>query len=253
VDVAPVAALIGDPGRARVLSPCLRREVPPALTDGRALPASVLVSEAGVSASTASAHLAKLVDGGLLTVESHGRHRYYRLAGPHVAVAIEALAAIALRTEVRSLRQGNRAQALRAARTCYDHLAGRLGVALMRTLLARGVVAGADGADGRFDPARPGRDRLSAPGRDVDYRPTGAGEAFLADLGVRIPEGRRPLVRYCVDWSDQAHHLAGRLGAALLTHALEAGWLTRTPTRAVRLTPKGRDALTALGVPLDTP
>lgn len=244
VDFAPVAALIGDPGRARVLA---------ALTDGRALPASVLASEAGVSPSTASAHLAKLVDGGLLRVERHGRHRYYRLSGPHVAAALESLAAVSPQAPVRSLRQGNRAQAMRAARTCYDHLAGRLGVALMRTLLERGVVADADGADGRFDPARPGRDRLSAPGRDAHYRLTDAGETFLADLGVRIPAGRRPLIRYCVDWSEQAHHLAGRLGAALLTHALDEAWLRRTPTRAVRLTPKGHDALTTLGVPLDPP
>jgi DNA-binding transcriptional ArsR family regulator len=242
VDFAPVAALIGDPGRARVLA---------ALTDGRALPASVLASEAGVAASTASAHLAKLVDGGLLSVERHGRHRYYRLAGPHVATALEALATLAPQAPVRSLRQGNRAAALRAARTCYDHLAGRLGVALMGALLERGVVAGADGADGRFDVARPGRDRLSAPGREADYRLTEEGEAFLADLGVRVPAGRRPLIRYCVDWSEQAHHLAGRLGAALLTHAVESAWLTPTPTRAVRLTPAGRAALTDLGVPLD--
>jgi len=239
VDFAPVAALIGDPGRARVLA---------ALTDGRALPASVLASEAGVSPSTASAHLARLVDGGLLRVERHGRYRYYRLSGPHVATALESLAAVSPRAPVRSLRQGNRAQAMRAARTCYDHLAGRLGVALMNALLERGVLAG---ADGRFDPARPGRDRLSAPGRDAHYRITATGETFLADLGVRIPAGRRPLVRYCVDWSEQAHHLAGRLGAALLSHALDEAWLTRTPTRAVRLTDTGREALAGLGVPLD--
>jgi len=118
-DLAAVGALIGEPARARVLM---------ALADGRELPASVLASEAGVAASTASVHLARLVDGGLVTVESRGRHRYFRLAGPKVGRAIEALAAIAPPAQVRSLKDGTRAQAVRAARTCYDHLAGRLGV-----------------------------------------------------------------------------------------------------------------------------
>ena len=114
-DLAAVGALIGEPARARVLM---------ALADGRELPASVLASEAGVAASTASVHLARLVDGGLVTVESRGRHRYFRLAGPKVGRAIEALAAIAPPAQVRSLKDGTRAQAVRAARTCYDHLAG---------------------------------------------------------------------------------------------------------------------------------
>ena len=136
-DLAPVGALIGDPGRARVLR---------ALTDGRELPASVLAAEAGVAPSTASVHLQKLVDGGLVVAERHGRHRYFRLAGPDVARALEALARIAPPAPVRSLREGTRAQAVRAARTCYDHLAGRLGVGLMAAFVDHGVLTGGDGA-----------------------------------------------------------------------------------------------------------
>src|SRR5215472_13901102 len=130
-DIASVAALIGDPGRARVLR---------ALGDGRALPASVLALEAGVAASTASEHLTRLVDGGLLRVEARGRHRYYRLAGPQVGAALEALSQVARPEPVRSLRAGSRAAALRYARSCYDHLAGRLGVALMDALLRDGAL-----------------------------------------------------------------------------------------------------------------
>jgi DNA-binding transcriptional ArsR family regulator len=122
-DLAALGAVLGDRARARILL---------ALGDGRALAASVLASEAGVAASTASAHLARLVDAGLLAVTVQGRHRYYRLAGPQVAELIEVLARVAPAAPVRSLREGTRAQALRAARTCYDHLAGRLGVACCR-------------------------------------------------------------------------------------------------------------------------
>src|SRR5262245_24183794 len=129
VDLASTAALIGDPGRAKVLR---------ALADGRELAASVLAQEAGVASSTASVHLAKLVDGGLVKAERRGRHRYYRLARPEVARALEALAEIAPAAPIRSLREGTKAQAVRAARTCYDHLAGRLGVAIMSSLVADG-------------------------------------------------------------------------------------------------------------------
>src|SRR2546423_111342 len=127
-DIAKIGALVADPARARILL---------ALGDGRALAASVLADEAGVAASTASAHLGKLLDGGLLAVERHGRHRYYRVAGPQVAELIEALARLAPASPVRSLRQGTKAQAVRYARTCYDHLAGRLGTGLMEALLQR--------------------------------------------------------------------------------------------------------------------
>src|SRR3954468_16772466 len=162
-DIAVIGALLADGRRARILM---------ALGDGRALPASVLAREAGVAASTTSEHLAKLVGAGLLVVEPHGRHRYYRLAGPHVGDLLETLARLAPAAPVRSLRDGTQAQAVREARTCYDHLAGRLGTALMDGLIARGVLTG---GDGRFDRRRARGDRLSAPGRDVDYRLTDTG------------------------------------------------------------------------------
>ena len=174
-DIARTAALIGDPGRARVLT---------ALGDGRELAASVLAAEAGVAPSTASAHLAKLVDGGLIRVERHGRHRYFRLAGPEVGRAIEALAQIAPPAPVRSLREGTRAHAIRQARTCYDHLAGRLGVALMAGLIDAGVLTGGDGHHQR---GRARADRPSAAGRDLDYRLTDGG----ADRATRPRRGRR--------------------------------------------------------------
>ena len=127
-NIAAIGALVADPGRCRILL---------ALGDGRALPASRLANEAGVSPATASSHLRKLTEASLLTVESHGRHRYYRLAGPEVGRLIEALQQVAPAVPVRSLRQDTRARALREARTCYDHLAGRLGVRLMGTLIER--------------------------------------------------------------------------------------------------------------------
>jgi DNA-binding transcriptional ArsR family regulator len=234
-DLAGVGALIGDPTRARVLR---------ALADGRELPASVLAAEAGVAPSTASVHLAKLVDGGLVMAERHGRHRYFRLAGPDVARALEALARIAPPAPVRSLREGTRAQAVRAARTCYDHLAGRLGVALMAALVENGVLAG---GDGRHDRARAHADRPSAIGRDLDYRLTDGGARRLRELGVDVDgalAGPRTPIRYCVDWSEQAHHLSGALGAAVAARLFELGWVARLPrTRAVRLTDDGRAGL----------
>lgn len=176
-----------------------------ALDDGRALPATVLAAEAGVSAPTASSHLAKLVAGGLLVVERHGRYRYYRLAGPAVGRLIEVLTQLAPAAPIRSLRQGTRAQALRDAPSCYDHLAGRLGVAVMGAMIERGLLTG---GDGRFDPERARADKRSGYGRDVAYRLTGRGAEFFSDLGIELP-ATGPVIRYCVDWSEQRHHLAG--------------------------------------------
>lgn len=211
-----------------------------ALDDGRALPASRLAAEAGVSAATASSHLGKLVDAGLLSVEPYGRHRYYRLSGPQVGRLIETMAMLAPATEVRSLREDTRARALREARTCYDHIAGRLGVAIMRSLLERGFVTG---GDGQFHPGRAGADRLSAYGHEVDYELTPDGAEFLDRFGVTIPP-RRPLVRYCVDWSEQAHHLAGGLGRGLLDRMLELEWIARrSDGRALDISEAGRAGL----------
>lgn len=234
-DIAAVAAVLADPGRARMLL---------ALGDGRALAASTLAAEAGVAASTASAHLARLVQAELLQVERHGRHRYYRITGPQVGELLEALARLAPAAPVRSLREGSRAHAVRSARTCYDHLAGQLGTALMEALIDQGVLAGGDGT---FDPGGSGRDRLSSPGWDCDYRLTGTGRAWMDDFGVKIAAGsRRPLIRYCVDWSEQRHHLSGALGAALLTRLAGMGWVRRAPaSRAVHVTSDGRSGLAA--------
>jgi DNA-binding transcriptional ArsR family regulator len=241
-DLAALGAVLGERGRARMLL---------ALGDGRALPASVLASEAGVAASTASAHLARLLDAGLLAVTVQGRHRYYRLAGPHVAELIEVLARVAPAAPVRSLREGTRAQAVRAARTCYDHLAGRLGVALMRALIDGGAVAGGDGRH-RLD--GDGEDRLSAAGRDIDYRLTSGGAQRLAQLGIDVPDvGSEGLpLRYCVDWTEQAHHLSGPVGRSLARRLEELGWLRRAERgRAVHVTDVGRRRLfSELGVRL---
>src|SRR5438270_9774570 len=148
-DIASIGALVADRGRARMLL---------ALGDGRALPASVLADEASVAASTASAHLSRLVKGGLLRVERHGRHRYFRLAGPEVRELIEAMARVSPPAAVRSLKQGSKAHAVRFARTCYDHLAGMLGTSLMEALLERELLTGGSGA---FDPSSARADHLS--------------------------------------------------------------------------------------------
>jgi DNA-binding transcriptional ArsR family regulator len=229
-DIASVAALAADPSRAKILL---------ALGDMRALPASVLADEAGVSASTASEHLARLVNGGLLKVERHGRHRYFRVASAQVAELIEALARLASPAPVKSLRQGTRAAAVRSARTCYDHLAGRLGTGIMEAMLERGLLTGGDGLFA-------GGDRLSAPGSEVDYQLTPDGVQWLSDLGIDVSKlpRRRPLIRYCVDWSEQRHHLAGSLGAALCSRLFQLGWIKRAPTgRAVFVTREGAKGL----------
>ena len=218
-DLAAVGTLLAEPARARILA---------ALGDGRALPASALAAEAGVAPSTASGHLARLVDGGLLAAESRGRRRYFRLEGPDVAEALEAIARIAPREPVRSLRQATRAEALRSARTCYDHLAGRLGTALMDALLERGLV--------------------------TDEHVTPAGVETLARLGVDLDSipGRRPLFRSCLDWSERRPHAAGKLGAALAARSFELGWVERLHgSRALRVTPAGEVGFAdAFGLPL---
>jgi DNA-binding transcriptional ArsR family regulator len=241
-DLAALGSVLSEPARARILL---------ALDDGRALPASTLAAEAGVAASTASAHLGRLLDAGLLTVRQQGRHRYYELAGPEVGELIEAMARLAPAAPIRSLREGTRAHALRRARTCYDHLAGRLGVALFAALLDGGLVVG---GDGRHHTERAGRDRLSSPGRDLDYRLTEAGRRRLHGLGVALPAGAAEgtALRYCVDWTEQAHHLSGAVGRGLTRWMFDAGWLQRMPrTRAVRLTDAGARGLREeLGVEL---
>jgi DNA-binding transcriptional ArsR family regulator len=233
-DIATVANLMGERARATVLL---------TLAGGRALAASTLAAEAQVAPSTLSGHLARLVDGWLITVETSGRNRYYRLESPQVAEAVEALARIAPSRPVRSLRQATHAEAIRRARTCYDHLAGRLGVALCDALVSGGIL----GVE--TPPDRPGDPVLGA-GRAKRFHMTSHGRQVLASLDVPLdPPTRRPLVRYCVDWSEQRPHISGWLGAALLNRFVALGWVARSDRRVVRVNASGRSALPAqLGV-----
>ncbi|WP_243726744.1 ArsR/SmtB family transcription factor [Actinocrispum wychmicini] len=232
VEIAEIGTLLADRSRCRVLM---------ALIDGRALAASVLADEAGVARSTASSHLAKLTEAGFLRVETHGRHRYYRLAGPEVGELLEKLTQIAPARPVRSLRDGNRGAQLRAARTCYDHMAGRLGVGIMAHFVeCRYLVGG----DGEFHPESAPHDKIIGYGRDVAYELSPAGRDFIDEVGITIPDNGRSLIRYCVDWSEQRHHMAGRLGRAILDHFLANAWIARRPVgRSVQVTANGSRAL----------
>ncbi|SBT42388.1 ArsR/SmtB family transcription factor [Micromonospora narathiwatensis] len=220
--MAGLAALLADRTRA---SFCL------ALLDGRAWTAGELARAAGVAPSTATDHLNRLVRGGLLVEERQGRHRYVRLAGPSVAQLVEDLAghAPAPSAPPRTLRAASATAALAYARTCYDHLAGRLGVLVHDALLARGVLDRAGG-----------------------LAVTPDGVAWLAELAVPVEPlraARRPLLRDCLDWTERRPHLAGALGAALCARFLDLGWTVRGTGRAIRVTPAGRPALaSALGV-----
>jgi DNA-binding transcriptional ArsR family regulator len=228
-DIAAVGSVLSEPARARILL---------ALGDGRALPATALAAEAGVASSTTSGHLRRLLDAGLVDVRQQGRHRYYHLAGPEVGELIEVIARVAPPAPIRSLREGTRAHALRQARTCYDHLAGRLGVSVFASLIERGLIVG---GDGRHRPENAHQDRLSGRGRDVHYQLTTAGQNWLAELGVDLPRSRSPVtVRYCVDWTEQAHHLSGAVGRALAQWMLEKAWIERLPrSRALRINEAG--------------
>ncbi|MGE0224394.1 MAG: ArsR/SmtB family transcription factor [Acetobacteraceae bacterium] len=207
--MAAIAQLLGDPARANIMN---------ALMDGRALTAKELAYAARVSPQTTSGHLAKLTEAALLSVERQGRHRYFRLASPLVGQMLESIMAVAGAEPPRAAawRGG---EALRNARTCYDHLAGRLGVALADSLVARGHVV------------------LSADGGEV----TDAGHAFLRDFGAEPVPGKRVFCRPCLDWSERRPHLAGRFGAALAGRCFELGWVSRMrDSRAVRITENGR-------------
>jgi len=225
-NIAIPAALIGDPVRAAMLQ---------ALLDGRALPATQLAWAAGVTPQSASNHLGKLVAGGLLAVTAQGRHRYYRLAGPEVAQALEALARVLPVPRPFDPPLSPKTRRLREARTCYDHLAGRLGVAL------------ADAFE---------RQRLFAPDGPDRYRLTAEGEVRLTALGVDLT-GLRPnprgSLRPCLDWTERRRHLAGPLAARLLQRLFTLGWIERSREgRGVTLTPAGRAGLReAFGLDLD--
>lgn len=211
--IASIAALIGDPARANMLM---------ALMDGRALTASELAQAGGITIQTASGHLSRLVEAGLLGVRKQGRHRYFALSDGDVAGALEALMGLAQRTGAVPVRTGPRHAALREARVCYDHLAGERGVALLEGLRNRGFVTADD---------------------DVVLTPEG--RTYFEALGVALDSlerGRRPLCRPCLDWSERRTHLGGALGAALLDLMQERGWLRREEGRVLRFTPAGTRA-----------
>jgi len=214
-DIARIAALIGDPARANMLA---------ALSDGRALTASELASEAGVTKQTASSHLARLTDGSLLAFESQGRHRYFRLANEDVGHALEALMGLAATRGRPRTRVGPKDPALRHARVCYGHLAGEMGVALFNGLARRRWISM---DEGDIDVTSAGQRAFNAFGLDMEA---------LAGL-------KRPLCRPCLDWSERRHHLAGSLGQSLFERFTKLGWARKEKdTRVVRFTPKGEQA-----------
>ncbi|HEY2033413.1 MAG TPA: helix-turn-helix domain-containing protein [Rhizomicrobium sp.] len=217
--IAPIAALAGDPARANMLG---------ALLSGKALTATELANEAGITAQTASAHLSKLESGGLIAGVKQGRHRYFRLSGSDVADMLEKMMGVAARAGHLRTRPGPSEPQMRRARVCYDHLAGEMGVELFDGLTAKGVIAI----------------------RGDDVRVTRKGEAFFPKIGIDLDvlsANRRPLCKSCLDWSQRRSHLAGSLGAALLDRIYDEGWAMRDgKSRAVLFSRSGESKFRAM-------
>jgi DNA-binding transcriptional ArsR family regulator len=215
-NIAEIASLLGEHSRAAIM---IR------LMDGRFHTASELASLAGIQPQTASFHLAKLVSSKLVVVEKHGRHRYFQLANSDIAQIVESLLTISRPAEIKSLHQSVEMNALSHARTCYDHLAGKLGVLLTKSLFYCGFIAKQ-------------KEQLFV---------TKRGEHFFADLGLDLPtlrKKRRVFCRACLDWSERQHHLAGALGNALCNHFFASKWIVQSPSsRAVKITDKGKIGL----------
>ena len=223
-DLAAIGRLIGDPNRARILQ---------ALMGGVPHSGSALAEAAGISRSLASAHLKKLTAGGLVRAERHGRQQLYSIDGPQVAEALETLLLLAPAPPVRSLRGSTRMRHLRWARTCYDHLAGVTGVAVTEALAAREAIEERDGA----------------------WVLGSSGARVFGEVGIDVddvPRRTRPLLRPCMDWTEQRHHLAGGLGAAVTTEFTRRDWVRRYDgSRIVTVTPAGCAGLDAwLGIDL---
>jgi DNA-binding transcriptional ArsR family regulator len=220
---------VGTVGIARLFADGSRVAMLDLLLDGRDHSLGSLARAAGITLPTASEHLERLEEGGLVSSRRDGRRRLVRLAGPEVVDAFESLAQLAREERVNGLSAWNRREELRAARTCYDHLAGRLGVALTDAALVSDAVTD-------------------------DFMLGAHAEEWFARLGVELaalPSGRRPLVRACTDWTERREHLAGLLGAALCSAVLEAGWAVRRPaSRALEVTQLGEANLRALGCAL---
>lgn len=210
-NIANVAGLIGDAARSRMLT---------ALMGGKALTATELALEADITPQTASSHLGKLVEGGLIIVRKQGRHRYFQLRGAEVAELLEMMLNVTSQVSPHKVKTGPGDPCLRRARVCYDHLAGELGVALYDALVEKNYIVDAGGET-----------LLTATGRD-----------FFGELGVGL-DGigtRRPLCRSCLDWSERRNHLAGILGQWVLADLFERGWASReADSRALRFTPEG--------------
>jgi DNA-binding transcriptional ArsR family regulator len=217
-DIAAAAALLGDPARAAMIA---------LLVSGDSYPATVLAASAGISAQTASVHLAKLAAGGLVASTKNGRHRLYRLGSHKVAEAIEALAAISSVRPVRSLHQSDESKAMNMARMCYDHLAGFVGVAIADELIRRRALAQ----------------------RDRSYIVTRRGRSWLVEFGIdadAVAASKRKFATQCLDWSERRPHVGGALGAALAGRMLSEGWFTRRRTnRSLIVTEAGWKALDA--------
>jgi DNA-binding transcriptional ArsR family regulator len=215
-NVALIASLLADPTRARFVT---------VLMNGRAVTAKELAYGAGVTPQTASAHLAKLLSAGMLSVVAQGRHRYYRLQGPAVAAMVESIMEVAPAAPKGRSVGDKKLDEIRFARTCYDHLAGRLGVAVAQALVDRKVVRAVAN----------------------DFLLSRKGRAFLLDLGVDIDKAeraRRVFSRQCLDWSERRAHIGGALGAAIADRLLRLGWLEkRSGGRALRVTTAGRRGL----------
>ena len=209
--IAEIAALVGDPARATMVA---------ALLDGRALTASELARAARITPQTASTHLAKLTEAGLLSVARRGRHRYFRLASPTVADMIDGIVAVALDKRPRYRPLSRHARALSAARICYDHLAGRLSVDLTDVFVAR--------------------EYLVLDGEAAEI--TTAGSRFLTEFGIVLPRStRRHICRLCLDWTERRPHIAGAVGAAITRRYFDLGWMERMEKgHAVTVTPSGR-------------
>jgi DNA-binding transcriptional ArsR family regulator len=221
-DIAMVAALVGDPARSNMLT---------ALMTGRALTASELAHQAGITPQTASSHLAKLEAGGLIGQEKQGRHRYYRLSDPDVAGVLEGLADLAARAGHMRVRTGPKDPALRRARVCYDHLAGDLGVQMLDSMKRQKLV------------------RQSKQSIEL----TAEGQRFVAKAlqisAEMLAHPRRPVCKACLDWSERRHHLAGTLGAAMMTRFTELKWAARdsaSGSRVVNFSRHGEKRFVAL-------
>ncbi|WP_423456642.1 ArsR/SmtB family transcription factor [Ottowia sp. VDI28] len=222
--IARIASLMGEPARTAMLV---------ALMDGRALTAGELARAAHLSAATTSRHLALLVEASLLHVVQQGKHRYFRLSSPEVAQTLEGIMQLSVQASAARPFVGPKDVPMRVARLCYDHIAGRLGVAIAEALQQSGAIIW-DDLSGNFV--------------------TPAAQAVLEHMGISMVKAEagqarrahdRPLCRPCLDWSERRMHVAGRLGAVICRHCLEKGWLTKTANRSLAITPPGAKALSA--------